>query len=161
MIFAFLPGAIAQTKPASIEARLRHIEDVEAIRTVLLDYGRFLDARDFASYSGLFAQDGEWAGGFGTVQGPAAIKTFMEKNMAGPNADHNYHLLSNFEVDVHGDTATAWSRWAFVAPGPDHKPVISQGGRYDDTFVRENGTWKFKRRTVSRDLPPPNPAPAK
>jgi len=100
-------------------------------------------------------------GGFGTVQGPAAIQAFMEKNITGPNRGNTFHILSNFKIDAHGDTATAWSRWTFVTPGPDKKPVISQAGRYDDTFVRENGHWKFKRRTASNDIPVPDPASAK
>ncbi len=151
-----VPPAAGQNKTGanpSLEARVQRLEDLEEIRTVLIDYGRFLDARDFHSYSRLFAKDGEWIGGLGKVQGPAAIQAFMEKSIGTTNTAHNYHLLSNFEIDVHGDTATAWSRWAFVVPGPDKKPVIAQGGRYDDIFVRENGHWRFKRRTASNDLP--------
>ena len=161
---ALIPRASTQGKPAagnSLEARVQHLEDLEEIRMVLTNYGRFLDARDFASYSQLFAKDGEWIGGLGKVQGPAAIQAFMEKSIGTPNTAHNYHLLSNFEIDVHGDTATAWSRWAFVVPGPDKKPVIAQGGHYDDTFVRENGRWKFKRRTASTDLPSSGPVQTK
>ena len=145
----------------SLAARVQRLEDVQEIQGVLLDYGRFLDARDFAAYSRLFAKDGEWVGGFGTVQGPAAIQAFMEKNITGPNRGNTFHILTNFKIDVHGDTATAWSRWTFVTPGPDKKPAISQAGRYDDTFVRESGHWKFKRRTASNDIPVPDPAPAK
>ena len=159
--FAFLPAMFGQPKSAPLESRLQRLEDVEEIRAVLTDYGRFLDARDFASYSRLFAKDGEWVGGLGIVKGPAAIQAFMEKNIPGPNTTHNYHLLSNFEIQVHGDTATAWSRWAFVVPGPDQKPVIAQGGRYDDLLVRENGRWKFKRRTASNDLPASGPVQTK
>jgi hypothetical protein len=85
----------------------------------------------------------------------------MEKQITGPNRGNTFHILSNFKIDVHGDAATAWSRWTFVTPGPDKKPAISQAGRYDDTFVRENGHWKFKRRTASNDIPVPDPAPAK
>ena len=99
----------------------------------------------------LFAADGEWVGGFGTVKGPANIKAFMEKNMGtSGNATHNYHLLSNFVITVNGDTATAWSRWTFVQPG-ERGAAIAQAGRYDDTFVRENGVWKFKKRVASND----------
>jgi ketosteroid isomerase-like protein len=141
-----IPLASAQTKTAGDK-------DLEEIRTVLTDYGRFLDARDFSSYSRLFAKDGEWIGGLGKVQGPAAIQVFMEKSIGTTNAGHNYHLLSNFEIEVQGDSATAWSRWAFVVPGPDKKPVIAQGGHYDDTLVREDGHGRFKRRTASTDLP--------
>jgi hypothetical protein len=81
----------------------------------------------------------------------------MEKNIPGPNAGHTYHILSNFEIQVHGDTATAWSRWAYVTPGADHRPVIARGGHYD-TLVRENGHWKFKRRVASNDIPSPDAA---
>jgi uncharacterized protein (TIGR02246 family) len=145
----------------SLAARIQRLEDIQEIQGVLLDYGRYLDARDFAAYSRLFAKDGEWVGGFGTVQGPAAIQAFMEKNISGPNRGNTFHILSNFKIDVHGDTASAWSRWTFVTPGPDKKPAISQAGRYDDTFVRENGHWKFKRRTASNDIPVPDASPAK
>jgi hypothetical protein len=145
----------------ALSSRIQRLEDIEEIRNVLLNYGRYLDARDFGAYSRLFAKDGEWVGGFGSVVGPAAIQAFMEKNIPGPNKGNTYHLLSNFLVDVHGDTATAWSRWAYVVPGADGKPVIAQGGHYDDTFVRENGQWKFKRRVAPVDIPPLNPAKGK
>src|SRR5689334_6698293 len=134
LVLLSIGAAYGQSKP-SLAERVQRLEDIEEIRTVLLDYGRLLDARDFAGYSRLFAKDGEWVGGFGSVRGPAAIQAFMEKNIPGPNTAHNYHVLSNFEIEVHGNTATAWSRWAFVVPGPDQKPVIAQGGRYDDLLV--------------------------
>jgi hypothetical protein len=160
-----LPPASAQSRPIggnpSVEARLQRLESLEEIRTVLTDYGRFLDARDFSSYSHLFAKDGEWIGGLGQLRGPTAIQVFMEKSIGTANPGHNYHLLSSFEIDLHGDTATAWSRWAFVVPGPDQKPVIAQSGHYDDTLVREDGHWRFKRRTASTDLPSSSPVQTK
>ena len=163
LIAAMLPFVAmlsARTKP-SLESRIQRLEDIEEIRVVLTDYGRFLDARDFRAYARLFAKDGEWVGGFGTVRGPAAIQTFMEKNIPGPNTAHNYHLLSNFEIAVHGDTATAWSRWTFVVPGPDRKPAMAQGGRYEDLLIRENGQWKFRRREAFNDLPSSGPVQTK
>jgi uncharacterized protein (TIGR02246 family) len=146
----------AQSKSReSLEQRVQRLEDENEIRQLLLDYGRFLDSRDFKSYAALFARDGEWIGGFGSVTGPANIQAFMEKNMGtGPNRQNNYHLLSNFVITVNGDTATAWSRWAFIVPGTTGA-TISQAGRYDDTLVRENGRWRFKKRTASNDTAPP------
>jgi uncharacterized protein (TIGR02246 family) len=143
----------AQTADRQLAARIQRIEDTAAIERLLLEYGRALDARDFKAYSLLFAKEGVWSGGMGTVQGPAAIQAFMEKAIPGPNAVHNYHLLSNFVIDVNGDTATAWSRWQFVVPGPNNTAVVAQSGRYDDTLVREDGRWKFKRRVASNDIP--------
>ena len=141
---------------ATLAARVQQLTDKAAIEQLLLDYGRHLDNRDFAAYGRLFAQDGEWVGGFGTASGgPAGIQAFMEKAMGtAPNRAGNYHLLSNFVITVEGDTATAWSRWAFVVPGPSGA-TIAQAGRYDDTLVRENGQWRFKRRVASNDTPPP------
>ena len=163
VVFADLFPASAQTPKTakgddSVAARLQRFEDKEEIQNLLLDYGRSLDARDFATYSSLFAKDGEWVGGFGSVTGPANIKAFMEKNMGTqPNTAKNYHLLSNFVITVNGDTATAWSRWAFVVPG-ERGAAISQAGRYDDELVRENGRWKFKKRVASNDTAGPRAA---
>ena len=147
--------ALAQSPPDAIGARLRALEDREEIRLLLLDYGRHLDSRDFKAYASLFAADGEWVGGFGTVKGAPAIQAFMEKNLGtAPNRANNYHLLSNFVITLQGDTATAWSRWAFIVPEANGARV-AQAGRYDDALVRENGRWKFKKRVASNDTPPP------
>ena len=158
-VVALFVGTIAWGQDTA--ARLQRLEDIEAIRVVLLDYGRTLDARDFAAYSRLFAKNGEWVGGLGTVRGPAAIQAFMEKNIGSPNRAHNYHLLSNFAIDVKGDKATAWSRWAFVVPAADGKPSLAQGGRYEDSLIRENGAWKFLRREAFTDLPQSGPVQTK
>jgi uncharacterized protein (TIGR02246 family) len=156
------PGA-AQTRGTqgkeSAEARLQRFEDKAEIEALLLDYGRHLDNRDFAGYASLFAKDGQWVGGFGTIAA-ADIKAFMEKAMGTQNTARNYHLLSNFVITVTGDTATAWSRWAFVVPG-ERGAAISQAGRYDDALVRENGRWKFKKRVASNDTAPPGAAAAR
>jgi hypothetical protein len=64
-------------------------------------------------------------------------------------------------IEVTGDTATAWSRWAFVVPAADGRPSIAQGGRYEDTLVREDGRWKFKRREAMNDIPAGGPGPSK
>jgi len=154
--FALAQGAKSRE---SADARLQRLADKEEITAVLLEYGRALDDRDFAAYSGLFAADGEWVGGFGSVKGPANIKAFMEKNMGtAGNTSNNYHLMSNFVIKVSGDTATAWSRWAFVQPQQSGGAVIAQAGRYDDTFVKENGAWKFKKRVASNDTGRPTGA---
>ncbi len=146
-------AASAQT--GSAETRLRALEDKEQIAQLLIDYGRHLDSRDLAAYAALFATDGEWVGGFGTVKGRANIQAFMEESLgAGPNRGGSYHIMSNVVITVKGDSATAWSRWTFVTPG-ERGATIAQAGRYDDTLVRENGAWKFKRRVASNDTAPP------
>jgi hypothetical protein len=141
----------------SMAARIQRLEDIEEIRNLLTNYGRFLDAHDLVAYSHLFAKDGEWIGGFGTGKGPAGVLALMEKNLPPANPaskpGSSYHLLTNLEIDVHGDTATAWSRWTYTVTGADNKPAMFYGGHYDDALVREDGRWKFRRRVAANDIP--------
>ncbi|MGB9067964.1 MAG: nuclear transport factor 2 family protein [Candidatus Acidiferrales bacterium] len=162
LLAAALLSPAAARAQESAAARLQRLEDIEEIRTVLIDYGRYLDAHDLVSYANLFAADGEWVGGFGTGKGPAGVLALMQKNLGATStnrAGSTYHLLTNFLIDVHGDTATAWSRWNFVTAGSDNSPKIMYGGHYDDTLVREGGQWKFKRRIAVNDIPAGNSAP--
>lgn len=145
-------------------ARLRRLEDVEAIRRLLVAYGRHLDRRDFAAYAALFADGGVWDGGFGAATGPAEIQAMMQKMIGGTlieGPQRNYHLMSSFDIEVDGDTGRAWSRWTFVGLDAENRPRVLYAGRYDDELVREHGAWKFRLRRVSGDLPgqPPPEGP--
>jgi SnoaL-like protein len=139
------------------EARLRKMEDVEAIRSLLVHYGRELDKRDFEAYGALFAQDGSWKGGMGTATGPDAIAKMVAAGfgrMSPALYENSYHLMTSFDIDVNGDKATAWSRWTWVVVGANGKPQPERAGRYEDTFVREGGAWKFKSRQAFTEINP-------
>ncbi len=145
-----------------LAARLKVLEDKEAVADVLIAYGRALDSRDFKTYASLFSKDGSWSGGLGKVTGgPQAIYDFMTSRIGGGgNAaarpigfGSTYHIMSSFEIGVTGDTATASSRWAFVSAA--RGPGIQVAGRYEDTFVRENGVWKIRSRQAFNDLTAP------
>ena len=151
----------------ALAARLKVLEDKEAIADVLIAYGRALDSRDFKTYASLFSRDGSWSGGLGKVTGgPQAIYDFMTSRIGGggrgnaaPRAigfGSSYHIMSSFEIRVTGDTATASSRWAFVTAA--RGPGVQVAGRYDDTFVREDGVWKIRSREAFNDLTAPAPA---
>jgi hypothetical protein len=162
------PAAMQAQRPTrsdrSSAGRIQRLEDIEEIRILLTDYGRFLDAHALKAYSQLFAEDGEWVGGFGRAKGPAAVQALMEKNLGVTSKSKpgfTCHLLTNFVIDVQGNTATAWSRWTFVVTGADNRPAMLYGGHYDDILVRESGHWKFKRRVAANDIPHSDPAEAK
>lgn len=158
LLCSLLLCTVAFAQKPSIEARLQKLEDIEEIRTLLLNYGKTLDNRDLKAYSELFTKDGEWIGGFGNVKGRAELLAFMEKNIGtAPNTGKTYHLLTNFDITITGTTATALSRWSYVIGTKEKKPVLEHSGRYEDTIVREDGKWKFQKRVVYNDLPPLNP----
>jgi 3-phenylpropionate/cinnamic acid dioxygenase small subunit len=153
MAAALMAVACAATPP-SPEVRTQRIEDRTAIESLLVDYGRTLDNRDFAAYSKLFAANGEWKGALGAYRGPAAIQAAMEKIFTDAAADipkgKNFHVMSNFVIDVQGDRATARSVFIFYKM-EGSKPEATVAGRYEDTLVREQGVWRFLQRTA---LPP-------
>jgi 3-phenylpropionate/cinnamic acid dioxygenase small subunit len=139
---------------APLEARMQRIEDRIAIERLLIDYGRTLDNRDFAAYSKLFATNGEWKGTLGSYRGPAAIQAAMEKVFTQAAADipkgRNFHVMSNFSIDLQGDRATAKSTFIFYKM-EGSIPAAAVAGRYEDILIRENGAWRFLQRTA---LPP-------
>ena len=164
-------AAAAAPRPASIEARLQRVEDQLQIQAVLIEYGKFLDAKDYAAYAGLFARNGEWVGGFGHFTGPPAIQKMLEDQLGKPSAGYvnksSYHLMSSPLITVTGDTATAESRYLFFTASPENKPIPPLAGRYLDHFVRQDGAWKIRRRVTwgvipwrDGEAPPPPAAPA-
>ena len=142
----------------SVADRLRRLEDTEEIRLLLHGYGRFLDARDFASFSGLFAErDGEWVGGMGRAKGRAAIRRLMEESIGtGTPGAPSRHLFSNEMISIDGDRAAAVSTWMFLVQA-ESRPQTVYVGRYEDLLVRERGRWRFLRRTVHAEMPPDRP----
>ena len=149
-----VPGADPDT---DLAARLQVLEDREAIRELLIEYGRTLDERDFEAFSKLFSSNGgEWNGGMGVARGPAEIREMMEntigRNTLGINAP-NFHIFNNETIEVDGDTATAVSKWSFIVQGDDQRPQWVYLGHYHDKLVRENGIWKFRQRVVTGAIP--------
>jgi uncharacterized protein (TIGR02246 family) len=141
----------ANAKP-SVEARLKELEDRQAIHELLMNYGRTLDARDFAGFERLFARDAEYGGARGPLtKGPAAIRASLEaalKKNAAPAPGRDWHFLLNETVTLNGDEASAVSLGAFFVRGEGNKLESNSIAIYTDRLVREDGVWKFKRRVL-------------
>ena len=151
------PDASSEAMRNGMEIRLQQLEDREAIRQLLMDYGQSLDRRDFASFSQLFAErDGEWDGGMGKAKGPAEIRKLMEttigKRTENPGPP-NFHIFTNETIRLNGDRADATTKWIFVIQGDAGRPQPVYLGHYEDSMIRENGRWKFQRRVVHTDIP--------
>ncbi len=139
------------------KAVLRRLEDLEEIRRLLLDYGRYLDTKDFASLSQLWAEDGEIVNsqGAGPLRGPAAILEFMNSMLGTDLAvegGKDLHVMANTIVDLDGDRATVRSFWLYVTPDERGYPQLAQMGHYEDVVTLENGRWRFKSRDWPRDI---------
>jgi hypothetical protein len=157
IVSSFVLAGVARTASTSgsTEQRLRKLEDTEAIRELLIAYGRALDKRDFKGYGQLFAQQGSWKGGMGAATGPANIAKMVQDGFSKmPPAlyENSNHVMTSLAIEVNGDEAQAWSRWLWVVHGADNKPRLERGGHYEDTLVRENGQWKFKHREAFTEI---------
>jgi hypothetical protein len=154
-LLPFGAAAAAEPPAARADARLQATADKLEIIELLLEYGRTLDRKDYAAYGRLFARQGEWHGGGAPAKGPAAIEERMRKTF-GPDSGvkwtTDFHVFTNPIIKLDGDRATAWSRWLFISPGADGRPVPMYGGHYDDVLVREAGVWRFQRREVVADM---------
>jgi hypothetical protein len=153
-----------QARPApksAVEVQLQELMDKQAIHELFMNYGRTLDNRDFAGFEKLFARDAEYGGGRGGMaKGPAAIRARLEaalKQNAAPSPGRDWHFFFNETIDVHGNEATAVSMGAFFVRGENNKLESNSIATYYDQVVREDGTWKFKRRQLGG---PPPAAPA-
>jgi uncharacterized protein (TIGR02246 family) len=151
------PEANDATGLPSLEARLRKAEDILAIQRVITDYSAMIDAQDFEGYAALFARDGVWQNGNTIRTGPEEIKAMLVGLFGTPPEGfvnrESYHLVSNLEINVDGDTATARSRHLLVMRGPDGSPIPELAGQYEDEFIREDGVWRIKRRVDNPIMP--------
>ena len=71
-----------------------------------------------------------------------------------PNGSGTYHVMTNDQIKIDGDKASATTKWIYITPGDDGAPRIGPR-HYDDQFIRENGEWKFPRREAPADIAPP------
>jgi len=163
LVMTCLPTVFAaqpvRSHAAATDAAVRVLQDREAIRVLLRDYGRTLDARDFEGFAALFATDAEYVSG-ATVRGPAAIgqslKDIMGRNPLGFR-EPNFHVFFNEVIEVQGDRATSTSQSLYVVTGERNTPELALMASYEDVLVREGGRWKFQKRVVRGNIPAPRP----
>ncbi len=157
LLFPLLPAATAaEPSLQTLAARVQVLEDWESIRKLILAYGTAHDNRDYRTFANLFAREGEWVSGMGSAKEPDAIFKLMD-DMVGhnskPEGSGTYHLLSNENIAIDGNYASAVTKWVYITPDANGAPGVTILGHYNDQFIREAGQWKFLRREAPMDLP--------
>lgn len=138
---------------ATLEERLRRLEDRDAIHQVFVDYGRYLDAGDLDRYASLFAEDAEvLLGPMGRAKGRDNIRALMTKVLDG-RVGTSYHIISSPAVQLDGDRAESEVMWTVIQRDREGKPKLTSMGRHVDQLVREGGRWKIAQRRGLIDLP--------
>jgi SnoaL-like domain len=140
----------------SVENRLQRLEDLEAIRRLMLDYRSCLDAKDIRGYAELFAAEGEFVAGDMSARGPQEIFELvdgMRGTLLTDRGGDDVHIVANPTIDLDGDRATAESMWLYIVRGEGDVPVLSKVGSYHDVLTREDGRWRFLRREAPTGIP--------
>ena len=154
-LFLLAPVVVQGASPGTA-ARLAGLEDREAIRLVLRDYGRLLDERRFDEFGQLFADNGEYVAG-PPMRGPKAIAEGLRRTFAGNSlglAEPNFHVLFNERITLAGAKAVSTSQSFFVAPGVDGAPRVVLMASYEDELVKTAAGWRFAKRVVKGNMSP-------
>ncbi|HEY2206559.1 MAG TPA: nuclear transport factor 2 family protein [Pseudonocardia sp.] len=126
-------------------ARLRRLEDAQAIGQLRARYCQCLDDGRWDELAALFTPDGAFVG-LATARGRDELREFFAGLRDGPLSAW-WHFSANETVEVDGDTATGQT-WLF-------QPCVVQGeahiaaGRYRDRMARVEGRWLFAERAVT------------
>lgn len=129
--------------------------DRDDITDVLVRYATGIDSRNWTLFRSCFTDDARFDyGGIGRWDSPEAITAFMRASHSGPSM----HRLTNFAIDIDGDTATARSYVDAVVMGPRGIGAVENFGWYDDQLVRTADGWRISfRRTVLHGARLPGP----
>src|SRR6478735_8698134 len=134
-------------------AKLKELEDREAIRQVFVDYARFLDSANYDGYTSLFARDAVFRDAKGRETIGAQMAQYGER-VALARTEGRFteavHVMNNHDITIDGDHAKAVVMWSYLCIDPDKMPVLMQMGRYNDELVREDGAWKISVHSIDR-----------
>jgi 3-phenylpropionate/cinnamic acid dioxygenase small subunit len=119
--------------------------DHHDIAEVLVRYATGIDRRDWALFRTCFTDDvrADYET-IGTWSGVDEITTFMTETHAAMG--HTMHRLSNFAIEVTGDTASARTYVDAIIMSADGQGGVNALGFYDDNLVRTNGGWRIAQR---------------
>jgi ketosteroid isomerase-like protein len=132
------------------------MDDHRAIEQLLYRYAERIDDGDFDGIGALFV-DGAVATDDGTpiAAGHEAVRALYEATTRRyeNGTPQTQHVTTNVIVDVADDGRTATARSCFtVLQGIDGtlQPIIT--GRYQDSFTKHDGAWRFTERRMEPRL---------
>ena len=136
----------------SIERRLQHQEDLEAINRLIVDYARGADnGNDPNMLRPLFTEDAVWeAKGFGRWEGRDKVIAFLEA-IAAEKVWWSLHFMISPKIDIAPDGQSATMIWYLWEPAtmPDDETQQAEPhwitAIYDSEVVKTDRGWLFKR----------------
>lgn len=139
----------ANDRSTLMQEMLDHYE----IRKLLGTYCHGVDRMDEARATSIYARESWDEHGPYSSSGPEFIRGALGRMKQGATKTDS-HILGQTLINVDGDSAGAETYFIFVGhsleDGGDGV-LLQLGGRYVDRLVREDGSWKVKKRTCVKD----------
>ena len=127
-----------------LEARIRRLEDIEAIKKLKATFAYLIDTGDWQGAANLFTEDAILdSGALGHCEGKAEIAKFLRDNL--PQIfSFTVHMYHNPVIEVKGGKATG--EWYYKVPATHASTnrALWVVGKYEDEYVKVGGEWKFK-----------------
>ena len=141
----------------SLEARVRRLEDVEAIRYLKARYCDYCDnGYDPDGIAALYTEDGIWDGGrtFGRREGREAIRRHFQG--ASGRISIARHQVMNPMIDLipspDGEPEEATGQWLLFQPctdaGASGSGAMWLAATYHDRYRRVDGVWLFAETVI-------------
>ena len=133
-----------------LEARVRALEDIEAIRALKARYWRFVDGKRWDDLADCFTDDVvlevEPTASYPAmrVEGRGKLIRHLEKTLGSAITVHQGH---NAEIEITGSD-TARGIWPLYDRIPDM--AFEGWGHYEEEYLREGGRWWIKRTRLTR-----------
>ena len=158
-------GALLLCAFAAPAAAQSYTDDRAQIENLSNRYMVAVDAGEIDTVMETWAEDGvlDWVGGVETGKDEihAAMSNFGGARVMGSlpadatERPRTRHQIINHVIDVDGDTATTIAYWFAMTNSTSHGQVeILYMGHYEDELVRQDGEWRFTRRTVYNESQP-------
>ena len=149
---ALMVSSILPTMAQNENATLQQLADRMALKGLVDTFSNLADTRDVEAQVLLFTDSAEVISCHGSqvsshLKGRKELakrfKAFLDR------FDVVYHLNGQQTVKLDGDKASgiAYCQVVLVRMENGRKAMTTQGVRYDDEYVRQNGKWLINKRT--------------
>jgi uncharacterized protein (TIGR02246 family) len=121
---------------------LERLVALHEIRDMITRYALAFDDKDWDTFAELWADEAVFAANGIAFEGRAALLDFLTTCL--PEDYDGKHMNSPSLIELGADGLTATARTDVVWISQDFENTIV--GRYDDIFVKRDGSWLFARR---------------
>lgn len=128
---------------STLEARIRALEDRDAIRELTARYCQLAVGGRAEEIVALFTREGVMESGDTKERGHARL---LELYRGSFGALRPIPFIHNHVVELDGDRATGFC--SIELRMVENGEAVTAAGHYDDVFEREDGIWKFAHRRL-------------